>query len=85
VKDENGDMLADLHNILNKWKNYFFKLLNVHNFSDVRQKEIIHAVVPLISDTSAFEVEITIAKLNNYKLPCSEQIPAELIQAIIDP
>jgi hypothetical protein len=24
VKDENGDLLADSHNILNRWKNYFF-------------------------------------------------------------
>jgi hypothetical protein len=23
VKDENGDLLADSHNILNGWKNYF--------------------------------------------------------------
>jgi hypothetical protein len=22
VKDENGDVLADSHNILNRWKNY---------------------------------------------------------------
>jgi hypothetical protein len=30
VKDENGDLLADSHNILNRWKNYFSQLLNVH-------------------------------------------------------
>ncbi|PNF31838.1 hypothetical protein B7P43_G08902 [Cryptotermes secundus] len=29
VKDENGDLLADSHHILNRWKNYFFQLLNV--------------------------------------------------------
>jgi hypothetical protein len=23
VKDENGDLLADSHNILNRWNNYF--------------------------------------------------------------
>jgi hypothetical protein len=28
VKDENGDLLADSHNILSRWKNYFFQLLN---------------------------------------------------------
>jgi hypothetical protein len=37
VKDENGDLLADSHNILNRWKNYCSQLLNVHNVSDVRQ------------------------------------------------
>jgi hypothetical protein len=36
VKDENGDLLADSHNILNRWKNYFSQLLDVHNVSDVR-------------------------------------------------
>jgi hypothetical protein len=30
VKDENGDLLADSHNILNSWKNYVCQLLNVH-------------------------------------------------------
>jgi hypothetical protein len=40
VKDKNGDLLADSHNTLNRWKNYFFQLLNVHRFSDVRQVEI---------------------------------------------
>jgi hypothetical protein len=37
VKDENGDMLADSHSILNKWKNYFCLLLNVHGVNDIRQ------------------------------------------------
>jgi hypothetical protein len=34
------DLLADSHKILNRWKNYFSQLLNVHNVSDVRQIEI---------------------------------------------
>jgi hypothetical protein len=36
VKDENDDLLADSHNILNKWQNYISQLLNVHNVSDVK-------------------------------------------------
>jgi hypothetical protein len=39
VKDENGDLLAD-SNILNRWKNYYSQLLNVHRVSDVRHIEI---------------------------------------------
>jgi hypothetical protein len=35
VKDESGDLLADLHSILNRWKNYFcqqkFNLYGVNN------------------------------------------------------
>jgi hypothetical protein len=40
VKNENGDLLADSHNILNKWKKYFSQLLNVYNVSDVRLIEV---------------------------------------------
>jgi hypothetical protein len=47
VKDENGNLLADSHNILNRWKNYFPQLLNVHNISDVRQIEV-HTAEPLV-------------------------------------
>jgi hypothetical protein len=43
VKDENGDLLADSHNILNRWKNYFSQLLNVLN-------------VPLVHDPNNLEV-----------------------------
>jgi hypothetical protein len=40
VKDENGDLLADSHNILNRWENNFSQLLNLHNVSDVRYIEV---------------------------------------------
>jgi hypothetical protein len=37
VKDQNGDLLTDSHSILNRWKNYYSQLLNIHRVSDVRQ------------------------------------------------
>jgi hypothetical protein len=80
VKVENGDLLADSHNILNRWKNYISQLLNVHNVSVVGQIEI-HTAEPLVPGPSRLEVEIAIAKLKKYKSPGSNQIPAELIQA----
>jgi hypothetical protein len=80
VKDDNDDLLADSHNILCRWKNYFSQLLSVHNVSDVRQIEV-HTAEPLAPGPSRHEVEIAIAKLKNYKLPGTDQIPAELIQA----
>jgi hypothetical protein len=80
VKDENGDLLADSHNILNRWKNYFSQLLNVHKISGVRQIEV-HKAEPLLPGPSRLEVEISIAKLKKYKSPSSDQILAELIQA----
>jgi hypothetical protein len=79
VKDETGDMPADSHNILNSWKNNS-QLLNVHRVSVVSQIEI-HAVEPFVPDLSPFDVEIASAKLKKYKLPGSDQVPAELIQA----
>jgi hypothetical protein len=30
MKDENGDLLVDSHNILNRWQNCSSQLLNVH-------------------------------------------------------
>jgi hypothetical protein len=80
VKDENSDLLADSHDILNRWKNYFSQLLNVHNVSDVRQIGV-QMAEPLVPGPCNLEDEIAIAKLKKYKLPGSDQIPAELIQA----
>jgi hypothetical protein len=80
VKGKNGDLLADSQNILNKWKNYFTQLLNVHRVSNVRQVEI-HTAEPLLPDPRPFEVEIAICKLKKYKSPGSVEILAELIEA----
>jgi hypothetical protein len=41
-----GDLVADSHNILARWRNYFSKLLHVHGLNDVRQTEI-HTSEPL--------------------------------------
>jgi hypothetical protein len=80
LKDENGDLLADSNNILNRWKNCLSQLLNVHRVSDVRRIKIC-TTEPLVPDPSPFEVEIAIAKLKRYKSPGSHEIPAELIEA----
>jgi hypothetical protein len=39
VKDEKGDMAADIHSILAKWKNHFCQVLNVQEVKDGRQPE----------------------------------------------
>jgi hypothetical protein len=80
VKDKNGNLLADSHNILNRRKNYFSKSLNICRVSDVKQTEI-HRAELLVPDHSPSEVENTIAKLKRYKPPGSDEIPAQLIQA----
>jgi hypothetical protein len=65
VKDEN----ADFHNVL-----------NVHNVSDVRQREV-HTAELLVPGPSRLEGEMAIAKLKKYKSPGTGEIPTELIQA----
>jgi hypothetical protein len=85
VKYENGDLLADFHNTLNRRKSYFSHLLNVQNVSDVRQIEVlVHSAEQLVPGPSHLEVEIATAKLKKYKSPGSDQIPAELIQAGVE-
>jgi hypothetical protein len=51
--------------------------LNAHRVSNDNQIEI-HTTAPLVPDPSPLEVETAIAKLERYKSPGSDQIPAEL-------
>jgi len=53
VKDESGDLLADFHSILNRWKYHLCKVLNVHGVNDIRQTEI-HIAELLALKLSAF-------------------------------
>jgi hypothetical protein len=53
VKDEKGDLVADSHRILTRWRNYFSQLLYVHGDNDVQQTEI-HTAEPLVPEPSAF-------------------------------
>jgi hypothetical protein len=80
IKDENGNLLADPQNVLNRWKHFFNQLLNVHGVHDVRQMDI-HTAEPLVPEPSLVEVEIIIENLKSYKSPGTDQIPAELIKA----
>jgi hypothetical protein len=75
VKDANGDVNADSHNILNRQKHYFCQLLNVHRINNVRQTET-DTSEPLVTEPSSFEVETAIEKLERYKSPGINQILA---------
>jgi hypothetical protein len=74
AKDENGDLLADSHNILNRQN------VNVHRVSDVTLMDK-QTVEPPVPGPSPFEAEIAIAKFKKYKLPGTDQIMAEPIPA----
>jgi len=61
VKDEKGDLVADCHGILVRWRNHFCQLLNTHGVNDVRQTEI-HTAEPLVAEPSTFEFELATGK-----------------------
>jgi hypothetical protein len=56
VKDKNGNLHANSHNILNRWKNYSY-LLNVHGVSDVRQINM-YAADPPVPEPSHFILKL---------------------------
>ena len=68
-------MVTDSHSILARWRNHFSLLLNVHGVNDVRQTEI-HTAQPLMSETSAFKVELATEKLKRHKSPALDHTPA---------
>jgi hypothetical protein len=76
VKDEKGDLLVDPHRILNRWKNYFCQLLNIHGAHDE-----MHTAKPSVQEPSTSVAEVATGKLKRYKSSGVDQIPAELIQA----
>ena len=59
VKDDKGDLVANPHSILARWRNPFSQILNVHGVNEVRQTEI-HTAEPLVPEPSVSEVELAI-------------------------
>jgi hypothetical protein len=80
IKDENGNLIADPPNVLNRWKNFFNQVLNVHGVHDVRQMDI-HTAEPLVPEPNLVEVKIAIRKLKSYKSPGTDPILVKLIKA----
>jgi hypothetical protein len=62
IKDENGNLLADSKNVLNRWKNFFNGVPNVRRVHYVKQMDI-HTAEPLVAEPSLVKVEIAIGKL----------------------
>jgi hypothetical protein len=59
LKDERDDLLVDPHKILNRLKNCFCQLFNVHGAGGFRQSEQ-HTAEPFVLQPSASEIEATI-------------------------
>ena len=77
VKDEKGNMAADIHSILAKWRKHFCQILNVHGVIDGRQPEIQQTL--LVPGASAFLAEMAFEKLKKHMSPGIDQIPVDLI------
>jgi hypothetical protein len=75
IKDENGSLLTYPQSVLNRWKNFFNQVLNVHGVHDVRQMDI-HMAELLVPEPSLVKMETAIQKLKMYKSPCTDHIPA---------
>ena len=73
-------MVAESHSFLARWRNHFSQAVNIQGVNDVKQAEI-HIAEPLVSEPSAFEVELAIEKLKSNKSPGIDQISAKLIKA----
>jgi hypothetical protein len=56
IKNENGNLLADPQSVLNRWKNFFNQVLNVHGVHNFRQKDM-QTAEPLVPEPSLVEVE----------------------------
>ena len=54
--------------------------MKVHGVNDIRQTEI-DIAEPLVSELSAFEIEMAVKKLKRHKSLGIDQIPAELIKS----
>jgi len=61
VKDEKGDLVADRHSVLTRYRNCFPQLLNTHGVKDIRQTEI-HSAESLVPQPSAFGRERRLLK-----------------------
>jgi hypothetical protein len=62
VKDERGELFADCHSILDRWRNYFSQLLNVNGVSEVRQAEI-HTAKPAMLEPSVYRMRWLLKRL----------------------
>ena len=80
IRNGNGDMIADSRSILDRWKNYFDQLLNVHAEQDIEDDDLQTAEI-LVTEPSVLEVEMAIDKLKMYKASGPDGIPAELIKS----
>jgi hypothetical protein len=67
VSDKRGDLVADTHNILNRWQNYCCQLLNLRWASGVRQTEM-HTAEPFVADPVPLKLRLLLGSLKAINL-----------------
>jgi hypothetical protein len=80
VKNENCALFVGSHSILVRCRNRFSQPLNIHGLNGVRQTEL-PAVETPVPDTSAFDFELAIERLEGHKSPGIDEISPEFIKA----
>jgi hypothetical protein len=75
-----NNLFIDSHSMLVRWRNHLSQLLNVHGVNDVKQTEI-HTPGRLMSEPSAFGVEMATEKLKKHKSQGTDTVPADMIKA----
>jgi hypothetical protein len=68
VINKRGDSVTEPHGIVDRWKNYFSHILNVHEGTEVKQTEI-QVAEPLVPEPGAFEAEMAIENLKGLISP----------------
>jgi hypothetical protein len=76
IGNETGALLDKSHNLLNRWRNIFCQLLNVHRHNNISQTEI-HRAEPLVL---VFSIAIVTERLKRFKLTGIDRIPKVLVQ-----
>jgi len=66
IRNEREDLQTDPTKIIDVWKRYFDKLLNVHNGEQTKEFEI-YTTEPWIPEPSEIEVEMSIKKFKKFK------------------
>jgi hypothetical protein len=79
VKDEKGDLVADSHSILARWRNHFSQLLNIHG--EMKLGIQLDTAEPLVPEAYALKFDLAIEKLKSHESPGINQIPAEFLKA----
>jgi hypothetical protein len=64
IKHQNVNPLAKSQNVLNRWKDFFNQVLNIHGVYDVRQMDI-HTTEPLVPGPSLVDLKLLLESLKD--------------------